>query len=225
MGLPIENLITPIGELQWMFITGKGKQDLNGVDKFQANIRFPVGSPEAVALAEKITTFWQDNKPKGAALKSLGFRDEREKNKEDGSKGDLTGFVAFSFWTGLTWPDGKAKVIDIYNAGDVTAGLKPTRIHLGAKTIGNGSLGCFSGAMGIYDNGPAARGVTLYIGAVQLTKFLAYSNDAGFDAADGDGYQGETTDDFAAAGAAIAEAADDTPIEGEVVNSAPKPRL
>jgi hypothetical protein len=50
--------------------------------------------------------------------------------------------------------------------------------------------------MGIYDNGPAATGVTLYLNAVQVKKLEEFSDDAGFGAVDDDegGWGGESSD-------------------------------
>ena len=58
--------------------------------------------------------------------------------------------------------------------------------------IGNGTIGCISGAMGIYENQSDA-GVTLYLNDIQIIKLEEYSQDAGFGTYEDeeDGWTGE----------------------------------
>lgn len=171
-----ERMVTPKGELAWVFITGTGKKDLNDNDRFVASVKYKVDSAEHKKVEAILSEFWEENKPKGRKQKSNGLRLEEKDGKE-------TGYVLLSFWTGLTFPDGKAKVIKTYNA-------KGAEVALGNKKIGNGSIGSISGAMAIYDSGPAACGITLYLNAIQLTKFVEFKQDAGFEATE-DGWTGE----------------------------------
>lgn len=157
----IQQITTPRGTLNWVTISGKGKTDLNGRDIYTVDL---VLTPEEAApLLNSIEEFWEDNKPKNAkAPKSNGA-----KELDDGN-------YRFVFKTATTYPSGDAKKIDVYDAkGRVT--------DLGDKRIGNGSVGRVAGAMAIYDAGVAARGVTLYLDKVQISKLLEYTGgSAGF---------------------------------------------
>jgi len=174
-----ERMVTPVGDLKWVFITGRGKKDLNDNDRYVASVAFKNDSPELEKVSQLIETFWEENKPKGKnKYKSNGIKEEFDK------EGKSTGYTLVNFWTGISFPDGSPKVIKTMNA-------KGAEVALGAKKIGNGSRGAVSGAMAIYQNGPNV-GVTLYLNAIQLTKFVEFSSDAGFDVQeDEDGWTGE----------------------------------
>jgi len=167
-----QKIVTPVGELAWVFITGQGKKDLNGNDRFTASLRLADDSKTLKTITAEIKAYWDENKPKGKVrFKSNGIREEQDKN------GEATGFHLVNFWTGTSFPDGSAKVVKTYNA-------KGAEVALGGKKIGNGSRGAISGAMDIYQNGPNV-GVTLYLNAIQLTKFIEFSSNTGFEAVDG----------------------------------------
>jgi hypothetical protein len=202
-----EKLVTPIGELNWVFITDQGKKDLNGNDRFVASVRFHKDSAEFKAVQKQINDFWNANKPKGAKLKSNGIQVVKEKTDEVDSEGDAvyeeTEMRDISFWTGTTFPNGNAKVIKTHNS-------RGSEVSLGSKKIGNGSIGAISGVMDIYDQGVAARGVTLYLNAILIKKLVEYTGgDAGFEDVSEDGDFDGTEDDFG-----------NEPVEGSA-----KPRL
>ena len=200
---PVENVQTPVGTLEWVFITGKGKKDLQDNDRFVAAVVFPTDSDECKILEEQIKEFWEENKPKGAKLKSLGITALKDENDA------LTGRTSFNFWTGTEFPDGSAKIIKVFTA-------KGNEVSLGSKKIGNGSRGRIKGAMGIYDQGPAARGVTLYLNGIQLSKFIPFDGGVDFDEMEGeeDGFDGFEDDGMGALAP-----------ESESENPAPQPRL
>ena len=163
------NVTTPVGDLEWLFITGKGKKDQNDNDRFVASVVFDSDNSLAKELVSDINIFWETNKPKKAKEpKSLGFR---ELTDDEGNK---TGRISFNFWTGTVFPDGSAKIVKVFNA-------KGAEVALGNKKIGNGSRGRIKGAMGVYDNGPGAIGVTLYLNGIQLTKFIEFTGGVSFD--------------------------------------------
>ena len=167
------NFHTPVGELQWIFITGKGKKDLNDNDRFVASVVLDDDSDACQALKSDIDSFWNDNKPKGAKQpKSTGYKAEVD------PEGNETGRTSFNFWTGTEFPDGRAKVIKVFNA-------KGAEVALGDRKIGNGSIGRIGGAMGIYSNGPN-KGVTLYLNSLQLKKFVEFTGGDSFEAIDDD---------------------------------------
>lgn len=180
-----ERLVTPLGDLLWVFITGQGKKDLNDNDRFVASIRFPNDSPQLAEIVARIETYWEENKGKGWKLKSNSIKEELYPESHD-KAGEPTGHTLINFWTGIAYPDGSPKVIKTMNA-------KGAEVSLGGRKIGNGSRGTISGAMAIYDNGVAARGVTIYLNAIQLSKFIEFTDDAGFEEVDeeGGGFTGE----------------------------------
>lgn len=179
-----QRLVTPVGDLKWVFITGNGKKDLNGNDRFVASVSFPSDSEELKTVKKAINTFWNENKPKGKTKpKSNGIREEFVKDSD--GEPQPTGNYLVNFWTGVVFPDGTPKIIKTMNA-------KGAEVALGGRKIGNGSRGAISGAMDVYENGPNC-GVTLYLNAIQLTWFVEFTDDAGFTAQedDEDGWTGE----------------------------------
>lgn len=158
------NVTSPKGELKWIFISGQGRKNLNGEMEYTASVQIP--KDEAAALVQKLEEFWDENKPRGATKpKSMGF-----KETEDGQH------IQFTFKTKPTYPNGEPKLVRVFNA-------KADEVKLPEnQRIGNGSRGRIAGVAAIYDAGKAAQGVTLYLDSVQLTKFVAYSPAAGFDA-------------------------------------------
>jgi hypothetical protein len=197
-----QNIVTPIGDLDWVFITGQGKKDPQGKDRFSATLTLDTDSESCNALKEMINEFWDENKPaKAKKPKSLGFRDLEDDD------GEATGKTAFTFWSGTQYPGGDPKVIKVFNA-------KGAEVSLGSKRIGNGSRGRINGAIGIYDQGVAAMGATLYLNGVQLVKFKPYEGGVAFDAV-------ETDDDDAFEGFDDMEM---PPVQTET-NEEAKPRL
>lgn len=168
---------TPKGEIMWATINGKGKTDLNGRDVYTIDI---VATPEdAAPVMAKLDEFWEENKPKGAkAPKTSGY-----KEMDDGR-------IKFTLKTATVYPSGDQKEIKVYDA-------KAQLVRLEDK-IGNGSIGRASGIAAVYDGGPAARGVTLYLDAVQVINLLRYTGGASsdFSAEDGDFDGAEATDGF-----------------------------
>lgn len=208
MANAIEKIKSPKGLLEWVSITGEGKENLSGKMKYQANVVLdPHNNAVDAACIESIKAFWEANKPQGfkRPAKSLGFYfhdvvtdaagdavydDEGKKvfNKE--------GKMHLTFSTDTTFAKtGDTKVIKIYNA-------KANVVSLGEKSIGNGSVGYIAGAMGIYTSEKGGKivdaGVTLYLDAIQLTKFVEYTGaDAGFAADEDaeDGFSGVDADE------------------------------
>lgn len=175
------------GVLKWLFIDGKGKDDLNGNPKYTAQV---VLTPDqAGPYIETIQAYWEENRPANwKVTKADAVKDKKLKvgDPKDptylGFKEDEDGNFVFTFKTNPTYQDGTQKVIDIYNA-------KAVKISLGDKKIGNNSLGALSGIMDIFHN-TGNCGVTFYLNAVQLTKFIEFSTDAGFEAQDEEGFEG-----------------------------------
>jgi hypothetical protein len=198
MSNAMQKFKSPKGTLEWVTISGEGKENLSGKLKYQADVVLdPKNNGVHQAAIDAIDAFWAENKPKGyrKKAKSLGYylhdvekdADGEPVFNEDGEKVfDPDGKVALKFSTDTVFAkSGDAKVIKIYNA-------KANVVSLGDKTIGNGSEGYISGMMAIYKNENKGvlvdAGVTLYLNAIQLTKFVAYEGaDAGFEADEDEG--------------------------------------
>lgn len=197
---------TPKGELQWVYITGEGRKNKQGTAKYQASLVLP--TKEAKEFTDQIDAFWKDNKPAGAKKPTTcGYRPHTMKSSETDEDGDpiykeVPGMTEIFFATGTEWPDGKKKVIRIYNS-------KANLVALGEKRIGNGTIGQLSGNMCVYDVS-GNQGINLYLEAVKISKFVEYTGGDNFDEDDGEeGWTGEDDDSWSETSAA----------------DAPKPRL
>ena len=164
---------TPVGDLEWIFITGQGKKDPKGNSRFTASVVYNTKSQQCKDAIALIKAFWDENKPGQAKKpKSLGYR---ELEDEAGNK---TGRTSFNFWTGITFQDGTDKKVQVFNA-------KGAEVSLGSKRVGNGSVGRIKGAMGIYKVKEMNDwGVTLYLNGVQLQKFVEFTGGVAFDEMD-----------------------------------------
>lgn len=201
MAKPSLKLNTPIGDLNWVFITGEGKEDLNSNPKYSASVYFE-SEDDIKAFEEQVMDFWKEHKPKSARKpKAIGIYKEcevvGEENKLtaksitqpiDEEEFKPTGRVIITAKTGTTWPDGKQVVIKTYNA-------KGAEVALGDKIIGPGSRGRLAVSLDIYENGSNV-GVSTYLNGIQLTKFVELQTDAGFDAVEEeDGWTGDDLND------------------------------
>lgn len=190
---------TPVGDLNWMFITGEGKADLNGNLRYSASVYFDTEA-QAKPLIDKLMAFWEENKPKDARKpKSIGVY--HEVKMPDGKlsqtsytqpydKDEMTptGRIVVSAWTGTTYADGKQTKVKTFNA-------KGAEVALGDKIIGPGSRGALSISAGIYSNGPN-MGITLYLNGVVISKFAEFSGGAVIEAIDDeDGWTGADLSD------------------------------
>lgn len=193
---------SPRGTFEWVVHTGEGKENLSGDMKYVVNLVLDPQNIEAdKKFIDSIHAFWEANKPKGFKKKpkSLGYKlhdvvtdDEGNPVLDDEDKKvyDSEGKVFVVFNTSTTWPAKgdeapKPKVIKVYNAKNVV-------VDLAGQQIGNGSEGYVSGAMDIYVTKAKEAGVTLYLNAIQLMKFVEFNQDAGFAVhAEEDGWTGE----------------------------------
>lgn len=203
-----QKITTPKAALEWVTITGEGKENLSGKMQYVANAVVPADSP----VVASIKAFWEANKPKGFKkdAKSLGIyphnvpTDEKDEDGKVIYKEDPDN-VVLAFKTGTTYASGDPKIINIYNAKGRKVALPE------GVSIGNGTIGCIAGAMGIYANKSKVgtvidAGVTFYLNDIQIIKLVEYTQDAGFDAHDDedeawDGepeFGGEEADDSAA---------------------------
>lgn len=181
---------SPKGELRWVNIAGEGKENLQGVPQYLASILLDDRVPEHAAYMDEIEAFWEENRPKGIdEAKSLGFYPLTEKS-DDGKKVPVEHMFYATYKTGITFPDGSPKKVKTFNA-------KAVQVDLGDQRIGNGSAGRIAGAMDIYTvkdtKGRIMQaGVTLYLDAIMLTKFVPYTGSSPFDDEDADTEDGWT---------------------------------
>lgn len=162
---------TPLGTLKWVNVTGQGRKNLNGKQEFSVDIN--MSEAEAKPIIDQIQALWDAGKPKGAKEpKSVGY-----KKLDDGS-------INFTFKTATTYTSGDPKTIRIYNAKAQEVVLPPS------LKIGNGSKGRVSGLAAIYDAGVAARGVCLYLDALQITNLIEYKGADDFEADESGDFNG-----------------------------------
>jgi hypothetical protein len=167
MATATKKVLSPKGELFWVVISGEGKADLQGKMRYQASVRFKTDDPQLKKFEQEILAFWEENKPKGVKKPfSTGIKAEKDKD------GNPTGYTLINFWTSTIWTkDNSPKVINVYNA-------KAEEVKGFNKKIGNGSVGYVSGIAAIYSTNATQAGVTLYLNAVQITKFVEYTSGA-----------------------------------------------
>lgn len=184
---------SPKGNLEWVTISGEGKENLSGKLQYVANVVVEADDP----IIGELNKFWEDNKPSGFTkpAKSNGVYphkvDSGKKDENGKAIYEEDGKVYLAFKTGTSFPDGSTKKVQVYNA-------KARKVELPEGTnIGNGSVGVISGAMGIYESKTPKgaivdAGVTLYLDAIQILKLEEFTSDAGFEAeAEEEGWTGD----------------------------------
>lgn len=191
MSETLVNVVTPVGELYYVNISGQGKENYNEDGyEYVASVRLEgEEAKKLIALIDEEA----EKMPDGKILKSKGYK--QLVKSEEGTLRSPTvskpkqpdeedsGIFEFQFKTGTTFADGKPKKINVYNAN-------AEKINLGDRRIGNGSIGAISGKM----RGKVYKkefSVSLFLNAIQLVKFIEYTEDAGFEAQEAeDGFVG-----------------------------------
>lgn len=178
-------IATPVGELHYVNISGQGKENYNEDGyEYVATVYLDKTKPEVVEFIAKIEELKLSG-PKDKTLQTSGyfdlFKDEEGKlfahtDEKDG--GEPTNLIGARFKTKTTFTDGKQKKIAVYN-------VKRKVVDLGERRVGNGTIGAISGAMQLYVNGKK-WGISLFLNSIQITKFIEYVGDAGFEEQEGD---------------------------------------
>lgn len=187
-----QQIVTPVGKLQWVVVTGEGKPDLNDNFKYQASFLLKEGSEELAEMQSIIDAFWKENAPTGFKVyKSCGINPILDKPKKEG--GQPTGDFLLQMKTNITWPDGKPKKVTVKNS-------KGAEVQIGDTLIGNDTVGRLSGTLGIYTvrkgNQVTNAGVTIYLNGVQIVDLIEYVADDGMDALEvEDGWTGNEDGD------------------------------
>jgi len=182
----LKKVETARGMLEWVHISGEGKENLSGTPQYLCNL--VLEGKDAEEFEKQLLDYWDEHKPKDIgkkAPKSIGMYPHTVKDAA-GEKVE-TGKSVFTFKTGTTYKSGDKKEVKVFNS-------KGQQVSLGSKKIGNGSVGRVAGAMGIYENrGPKGNlvdaGVTLYLDAIKLLKFVEFQAGPSFESDDED-YEG-----------------------------------
>lgn len=166
-------VVTPVGSLYWVKITGNGydasiiageKQGDEEKWKKSACLRLKKDSPECKKLIADINSAWEAFKAEKGIKKppkSLGYKPALD------SEGNETDEYEFKFSTNSFYKDGKPNKVIVLNA-------KGKEVEIGDRLIGNESKGCIHGTIGGYSTAGNV-GVSLYLTAIQLTKFIEYT--------------------------------------------------
>lgn len=186
---PFANIDTPVGDLEWVMISGQGKLNtLNDKYYFQATLLLPEDDENCKQLMSDIEQWWKDNPPSKKWNKkeasTLGFKPNMVKTEEIDEDTDEPiykpdGRIAFIFKTETTYKDGNPKVIK-------TANAKGAEVALGDRKIGNGSRGRIKGVITTYEQ-PKDAGTSLYLNSIQLAKFVPYTGGPSFDEIEDEG--------------------------------------
>ena len=179
---------TMVGPLKWVFIKGEGRNTaMPGQPpryQYLATLRVKENGPEHKHMLEQIEAEWNDYKkkfgvkgrPSSIGIKPYMIPDpsgEIDPETEEVRK-IPSGEVDITFKTDVKWPDGKPKVIKVYDAkgNDITQWYQNLDGY-----IGDGSTGVIHGiAHG--NNAGGNHKVSLYLSAVQLAKFVKGEGDA-----------------------------------------------
>ncbi len=184
---------TPLLPLSWVSITGKGKLKMNRQDddtpenyNYTASVIYP---DEASMKVDKklFDAFWRENKPKGCTKQNYDmFKAEmvpdldsdgnEQFDEDDALIKKATGRWTLAAKTLTQWPDGKANKVKVLRGNG-------NPLNLGDKKIGNDSIGILHGSIGI-NNFEGNEGLAFYLNAIQLKKFIEYTDADDVDADD-----------------------------------------
>ena len=164
---------TPICELRWVNLQGVDTS-INKDGSQNKKVACGVVTGEvAEQIAAQIEAIWQEAKIEMGLKKNVANGNIIPKPIVD-ENGDMTGEYELRFKTNTYFADGKENKVPIYNA-------KGKEVDLGDRKIANGSQGIIHGEIGYYDVS-GQKGLTLYLKAIQITKFIEYQ--VGVDAID-----------------------------------------
>lgn len=171
-----------VGELQYVTVKGEGRNSaMEGQPpnmQYMASIILKKDSPEHKNLKAIIDDSWKTycaefgvkGPPKSTGIKPV-MVDTEEMDEYGAPIKKETDEVRVTMKTGVKWPDGKTKVVKVFqpSGADITA-----QVTAADWTIGNGSLGILHG-IAQSNNAGGTHKVTLYLSGVQLTKLVKYT--------------------------------------------------
>ena len=189
----------PIGELNWVFITGEGRDNYNEDGKiYQASIAWPekIAKPIIKQVRDYYDSFGSDKDQQGGMGFSIGVL------VDDGGDEPVEKFVApakvkkgmkksgriqMAFSTATEF-DGKPNIIPVYDG-------TPKRVQLPeGVSIGNGSRGTLQVVIR-WGESAKKQFISNYLQGVQVTKLVKYEGDVDFEAPDED--EDEEVEDWA----------------------------
>ena len=176
-------LRTPVGELNWVKVTGEGKLKMDAAgdkpEDFIYTASVIISDEYADRLQNTLNEFWRKVKPNGIGKQSYSLiKDEKDYTlDENGDKqydedGDvithLTGRKFLVAKTNVVWPDGKPNSIKINDFARNIIDLEQT------GEIGNGSTGVIAGVVGAQFN-PSNPGLMFFLQGIQLKTLVPYT--------------------------------------------------
>ncbi len=150
-----KSLNTPIGTLNYTFITGEGRENLSGVAQYSTQI--VLTAEEASPILNEINALWATTGIKKDP-KSLGY-----KTLESGE-------IAFNAKTNVEGKYGRTKV--------KTFDGKGKEFDIGQTMIGNGTKARLGVTLSIYEQ-PSGSGVTIYLNKIQIIEMIEYTGGDG----------------------------------------------
>ena len=183
-------IVTPVGRLQYVTISGEGA--LNKLKspptlEYRASVLVPIA--EAKELIAELAEYYTEAASGKLTKKTAGWYYANE----DGSKSEkATELILFNFKTATQFKDGNRKTINVFNSSGKAISLKDENGH--HLKIDNSSRGCIQGLATYYTNA-GNDGLSLWLNAVQLVKFVEYDGNPGFKKIEGgDNFEGVKTD-------------------------------
>lgn len=169
-----QKITSPKGELRYVVVNGEGKLDYDGkYREYTASIVLP--KKEGKKFLKEITDYFNENKSS-----KCPFDEPQNKVMRKTEEGDFM----FSFKTKceFTNKDGEVKKTKV----QITNGKNVPQELPDGVGIGNGSLGRITGMMDMHGNTDKSEkknteGVSLWLNAIQISKFIKYVPDNGFD--------------------------------------------
>ena len=79
--------MSPKGELEWVTITGDGKENLSGKKQYVATL--VITAEQKAAIEQELDAYWKENRPKGVKVpKSTGVYPQMRKTDETDEDGE-----------------------------------------------------------------------------------------------------------------------------------------
>ena len=173
---------TPLGELNWVKVTGEGKLKMgkSGADAsdYVYTASIVLTDEYAESLEKQLNAYWLKVKPSNIGRQSYSLIKEEKApvldaqgNKQTNEYGETitapTGRKLLTAKTNTVWPDGKTNSISIKDFARNTIDLEQT------GEIGNGSTGVLIGAIGAQFN-PSNPGLMFFLQGIQLKTLVPY---------------------------------------------------
>lgn len=174
-----KKMVTPIGQLNWVNISGEGKKGFEDDDPREYVASLILDEKETEAFMKELKEFFKANTKPNTVMhwpKAVPIKDMDGKTPELFEAGDPR--TIFQAKTRTHFQDGKKKIIKLYNSTGKEFILPED------KQVGNGSRGRLNVTAAI-TSFKSKSGVSLYLNSIQFAKFVEYVEDSGFDEMEG----------------------------------------